>query len=830
MTISLISNIVSNVNGVVTIIPFDNSDLLESANSNSEGYIVPEGTYLIDRSISISVPITMLPGAKFLISTGVTLTITRSFDAGLYHCFIGEGNVIFQRGSVKEVFIQWYGAVSNISSSVIANDISQALIKALNSYSVVNIPRGSYYLSNTVTIDKPSVINLEGGTSDTVVGSRYELVGRNQFTGELFYLDNSHFVPDSTAAVIYTDKNIDFFIITSGHVYIDGGVFDATLATSIKDNHAVFHYIPSIRGNVPPFLDGQMEGSITNFVIKGGIINLVAGAYPANIDNSITGIYLDWENAEDNSFLYRHKWQGWFYNVKYCLYETAEANILASNTCWHIIDFQVWIAKQALVMNRSTECDINISFQSAPILNTSEKDLAVIYFKGVYGHKVKARFVDMLASQTTDPESIYYLGWSHTYSVEDWTGRNFYERMNTDVDLLYRLWKNVGAAPNGISIAYADRMSGVLPSGQFSSLYEGFRSAYYSNAIVAANKRYTTSVGYYKKPAGVPFTDITVSSADYPCTPSSDIEGQFLENLWTAHTAFTEFFWRPTAADTDYVEIVIDNIDISGIRYNQIHLTGSSSLSTEGGLRQIHIVQICNGPVGEEVSKNEIINCEPAFVRSLNYSIILSETYQVKKLIIRLIGQHYKLNSITQANLTNNTLAQPGSLANNTPIFFTTVGTITGISANVLYYVVNSAYDIPLNLHTFKVSLTEGGDAIDLGGSTSTLPIWTYGIRSFNIAEFSIFKNGPAATNEIYASTAPLVAISGNQQIYGSMSVAGTTNSPADLTVGDGAWNGTGLLRLGIYRLWVDPLGKLRIKNDNPIGPTDGDIVGDYGF
>jgi hypothetical protein len=40
------------------------------------------------------------------------------------------------------------------------------------------------------------------------------------------------------------------------------------------------------------------------------------------------------------------------------------------------------------------------------------------------------------------------------------------------------------------------------------------------------------------------------------------------------------------------------------------------------------------------------------------------------------------------------------------------------------------------------------------------------------------------------------------------------------------AWNGGNLLQLGVYRLWVDSSGRLRIKNANPSSDVDGTIVG----
>jgi len=41
----------------------------------------------------------------------------------------------------------------------------------------------------------------------------------------------------------------------------------------------------------------------------------------------------------------------------------------------------------------------------------------------------------------------------------------------------------------------------------------------------------------------------------------------------------------------------------------------------------------------------------------------------------------------------------------------------------------------------------------------------------------------------------------------------------------DGTWNG-GMLRLGLYHLWVDATGDLRIKNGAPVSDLDGTVVG----
>ena len=55
-------------------------------------------------------------------------------------------------------------------------------------------------------------------------------------------------------------------------------------------------------------------------------------------------------------------------------------------------------------------------------------------------------------------------------------------------------------------------------------------------------------------------------------------------------------------------------------------------------------------------------------------------------------------------------------LANGDIIQFNSVGTVTGISINTEYYVINVSGD------DFQVSLTYGGSAVALGGATTTLP------------------------------------------------------------------------------------------------------------
>jgi hypothetical protein len=598
----------------------DNSGALALACANYSGFYLPAGTYLIGSNLTINKPIRLAPGAKFLISSGVTLTITKGFDCGLHHCFSGDGNVIFKGGSVYEAPIQWFGAVSNPDSRSYINDISVSFTKALTCGTVVKVPTGYYYLAHTIILDKPCYINFGG-----------EL-----FPADVPYPPNFDPIQDverNNRTVIYTNFDVDFFLIKSRSVWGRGGTFDASNVLVNTGTKAVFKYLPQALNEDSQVSNreswGMRQGGFTDFLVVGNAETL------KNESNGIIGIYIDWINADKFSYMYRHIWKGYMEHVKYGLYESEDGGKEASNSCWHEIELHVWVAKRGLYLRRSTENTINISFQSAPVLHENEKHWAAVDIDSSYGNYIKARFVDMFGSQSVDASSIYYEGWYHRYTKKDATGRNFYVRMNTDVDITNRQADRTSGAADGISLAYADGMSGVLPSGQYPNIYEGFRSAYYSTAIVAADKRYTTSIGYYKKPTDTAFTDITTSSSVHGCTPTTDVVGQFVENLWTSHTGFTEFFWLSGADEDDYVEIVIDGIDISNARYNELHLTGQCSLESGGGFKQIHVVEI---NAAGTVVVNTLVNCKPSISRSLRYSIPFNDQEVVKTVIIRFIG------------------------------------------------------------------------------------------------------------------------------------------------------------------------------------------------
>jgi hypothetical protein len=87
-------------------------------------------------------------------------------------------------------------------------------------------------------------------------------------------------------------------------------------------------------------------------------------------------------------------------------------------------------------------------------------------------------------------------------------------------------------------------------------------------------------------------------------------------------------------------------------------------------------------------------------------------------------------------------------IPNATLIYFTGLSTVTGLTVNTPYYVVNST------ANTFQVSLTSGGTAITLGGSNGTVTPYHGNTISTVNAGVSIITAIPASATGSPAITA----------------------------------------------------------------------------
>lgn len=67
-------------------------------------------------------------------------------------------------------------------------------------------------------------------------------------------------------------------------------------------------------------------------------------------------------------------------------------------------------------------------------------------------------------------------------------------------------------------------------------------------------------------------------------------------------------------------------------------------------------------------------------------------------------------------------------------------------------------------------------------------------------------------------------AVRREQRVDRAVNGDGTLNLPKNMDLGS-AWNGRHPV-MGNHHLWIDPAGKLRIKNGAPTSATDGTVVG----
>jgi hypothetical protein len=89
-----------------------------------------------------------------------------------------------------------------------------------------------------------------------------------------------------------------------------------------------------------------------------------------------------------------------------------------------------------------------------------------------------------------------------------------------------------------------------------------------------------------------------------------------------------------------------------------------------------------------------------------------------------------------------------------------------------------------------------------------------------NATPYTILPNQTQKVTVDFTSFS-IVSTSGVQQ-FDALATAADQKS----FIAGSAWNGGNLIQLGVYRLWVDASGRLRIKNGVPVSDTDGTIVG----
>lgn len=174
------------------------------ANQSNVGTIYfPQGTYKLSTNLTIPVGMVLSwdANAKISITTGVTLTINGTLDAGLYQIFncTGTGQVTFGTNSIGTVNPIWWGAVADGTTDCTAafSAASKAAVAAHLNMTIP--PTNSYYKTtgtifwgNDSTTTKGSTLTAWGakivqasGTGPVLMVTKYDTVTGAFLTGNV---------------------------------------------------------------------------------------------------------------------------------------------------------------------------------------------------------------------------------------------------------------------------------------------------------------------------------------------------------------------------------------------------------------------------------------------------------------------------------------------------------------------------------------------------------------------------------------------------------------------------------------------------------------------
>lgn len=162
------------------------------AAASAANVIVPPGVYLIGTSITLTGRVTIMPGAVFNVSSGITVAFNGGVTAPREQVFEGSGTVTINADDTPDGYPEWWGATVNnsgVDNSVYINDCIVAV-------TVCRLSSGIYYTSNPVLQQTPgrAVIGASQGPffasgssfieNQTASGTIWQ-IGPNTYTGTL---------------------------------------------------------------------------------------------------------------------------------------------------------------------------------------------------------------------------------------------------------------------------------------------------------------------------------------------------------------------------------------------------------------------------------------------------------------------------------------------------------------------------------------------------------------------------------------------------------------------------------------------------------------------
>jgi hypothetical protein len=140
---------------------------------------VPRGSYLIGSDLTLTNDIFFAPGAMLVIPDGVTVTLNGHVDAGIQQIFAcsGTGKVVLGLSKNYIGFAEWWGAITNNSTSPVKLANDAAISAAIVACPVVQLLSNDYFLSATLKITTSHRILRGVGKHWSAIGDCTRLIG-----------------------------------------------------------------------------------------------------------------------------------------------------------------------------------------------------------------------------------------------------------------------------------------------------------------------------------------------------------------------------------------------------------------------------------------------------------------------------------------------------------------------------------------------------------------------------------------------------------------------------------------------------------------------------
>lgn len=749
-----------------------------TACSSTTGFTVSTGTYLIGTNLTITQPMIMLPGASLIVASGITVTISAPFDAGLWKVFSGAGSVKFTGGTVDYAYPQWWGAISNNDTTTFSNDCSAAFQSAVNSNAAVFVPSGYYYIASTVIISIETVLKFEGG---------YVAAGKTTPTGTEPFYDNR--------SVVYSDQDIWFFELRTSRITLSGGTFNAVSIT----NHTkgIFRIVPYGSRKSNGSWNGNIhETKIIDVSVIGYLVGNRPSVLPVTGQGSI-GIYVDWDAAYGSTTtpnILNCVFSGYFENVKSVFLDPSPTlSFSYSSGQWNTFEFVCERIKQIIQLS-------NLHSNEMKLTGNGRDNVYEVGLPGIV-LKTGRNVVDTTLSDNFGVNGDTF---------DDYVG-NYYYTKSPNYRADTTTWANThGNVPDRGFVGLTNS-----PGWLFNGKGGGYnRSSSVANIFTGIHNRYPTSIGFYKKPSGITsFTELTKPSTStdallgLPATVSTDISAStsYLYNMFNTVATPTTISWNTAAMNSDYVELYISGL--GGLALSEFYMFLSASSSVNAGIKQFQILTLSSG---NNVIDNYVWDCIPSasnFYNGLSfYNQQLNSGQSAYSIIVRLIGSYSDTQAVTVRDIAcflANELVKPS--------VDTAGGRLTG----------------PLTA-TGLVQTTKTGTITTTSGSTAVTGTGTLFLTELSLGSLLYDTTGVyiGQVSTITNNTTLALGNSTNAVVTGV--AYQSQHRPADVNIGDGSWDSPGLLRLGNNWIWVDASGRLRIKASSirPLSDTDGVIVG----